>query len=367
MIVILSSFTVIYCVVIMLFIYGWHTIPIFKSQPEKTNTLSAVSIVICCRNEENRLMPLIDSIKKQSYQNFEVIFANDHSTDNSLAILLEQEKENNQFRVINTTHQGKKIALREAIAITKNPLIFCCDADCTLPVSLLEKIVSYHLRYNPDLLIGGVKYTANNFFQTMQATEFGSLMASAAGSCGVKMPILCSGANLSFPISTWKKYAQNLNDKAVSGDDMFLMLNVKHNQGNIQFLKSPDAFVTTQPADTTSDFFNQHQRWSAKTTLYHDWQTIFVAITVFAWCLIWIIAVIHAFFNVKIWGLVILTWCIKLFCDGCLLIPFFNFSQQKKAILTIIPAAVTYPFYIVYTAISGLFTSFRWKNSVAKK
>ncbi|HQP81390.1 MAG TPA: glycosyltransferase, partial [Paludibacteraceae bacterium] len=77
----LIFFTVIYCIIIAIFIVGWYAIPIYK-RPLKSNQLPALSVIICCRNEAENLPALIASLKAQSFQNFEMIFANDHSTDN---------------------------------------------------------------------------------------------------------------------------------------------------------------------------------------------------------------------------------------------------------------------------------------------
>lgn len=358
--------TVIYCIIIAIFIVGWYAIPIYK-RPLKSNQLPALSVIICCRNEAENLPALIASLKAQSFQNFEMIFANDHSTDNSMEILENFRQIQPNVHIVNCVGTGKKNAQREAIAVATNSIVFCCDADCILPKQLLETVAAYHNEHRPDLLIGGVKYEQKNSFHAIQACEFGSLVASAAGSCGTKMPILCNGANLSFPVEIWRKYAQNLHLEATSGDDMFLLQNIKRNNGKIAFLKTEDTFVTTQPTKNLSDFFNQRKRWSAKTTLYDDWQSIFVAITVFGWCLVWLCAVIMAIFSDKFGLLVAICWGIKLLFDLALLVPFFLFSGQKQILPYIIPTALIYPPYIVYTALSSLFSSFVWKGKITKR
>lgn len=357
---ILTVFTAIYCGMVTLFTIGWHKLPITKKNT-KNSELPALSVVVCFRNEKKNLQPLLNSILCQTYQNFEVIFANDHSTDNGQEIIRNESKKNARIHLFDTTGFGKKNALREAVENCKNDHIFCCDADCLLPKTLFEEIATYHAKNRPDLLIGGVKYSFSGVFSSLQATEFGSLVASGAGSCGVNMPILCNGANLSFPKSTWEKFGGNLNEKTASGDDIFLLQNVKKAKGKIDFLKSPTTFVETQPAKSVKDFFTQHTRWASKTRFYTDWQTIFAAIVVFGWCFLWLINAIFAVFIGKICWLVIISWLAKLIIDCCLLVPFFCYSQQKKLILYIVPTAVIYPFYIVFTAINSLFCTWKWK------
>jgi hypothetical protein len=74
-----------------------------------------------------------------------------------------------------------------------------------------------------------------------------------------------------------------------------------------------------------------------------------------------------AIFSDKFGLLVAICWGIKLLFDSALLVPFFLFSGQKQILPYIIPTALIYPPYIVYTALSSLFSSFVWKGKITKR
>jgi len=87
------------------------------------------SIIIPVYNVEDYLNKCLDSILFQDYINFEVICINDGSTDNSLAILKEYEKENENLSIINRINQGPSSARNEGLRLAKGDYILFLDSD----------------------------------------------------------------------------------------------------------------------------------------------------------------------------------------------------------------------------------------------
>lgn len=65
-----------------------------------------VSIIVPVYNVEKYLDRAIDSIKKQTYQNYEVLMIDDGSTDNSLAKLEEYAAEDKRVKVFRKENGG---------------------------------------------------------------------------------------------------------------------------------------------------------------------------------------------------------------------------------------------------------------------
>ena len=59
---------------------------LFKKKEKKSNN-PKVSVLVPVYNVENYLQNCIDSLKKQTYDNLEIIFVNDASTDSCQKIL----------------------------------------------------------------------------------------------------------------------------------------------------------------------------------------------------------------------------------------------------------------------------------------
>lgn len=78
-----------------------------------------VSIVMPIYNAENHLMKAIESVLKQTYQNWELLLINDCSSDQSLKIIKTYEKFDDRIKCINNG-ENKGAALSRNIALKKS-------------------------------------------------------------------------------------------------------------------------------------------------------------------------------------------------------------------------------------------------------
>ncbi|WP_449435470.1 glycosyltransferase [Pedobacter steynii] len=84
----LSSFlTILYVIVVVTFIKGWHSLMYFK--PGKKEGKTRVSILVAARNEETNISKTVDDLLAQNYNKelTEIIFIDDHSTDRTAEII----------------------------------------------------------------------------------------------------------------------------------------------------------------------------------------------------------------------------------------------------------------------------------------
>ena len=70
-------------------------------------TKPLVSIIVNCYNGEKYLQDAINSIYAQSYQNWEIIFWDNNSNDNSAEIALSCDKKLRYYKSQSTTTLGK--------------------------------------------------------------------------------------------------------------------------------------------------------------------------------------------------------------------------------------------------------------------
>ncbi|WP_420977778.1 glycosyltransferase family 2 protein, partial [Campylobacter coli] len=76
-----------------------------------------ISIFTCCYNHEKYLERCINSILKQTYQNWELVCVDDKSTDNSLKILQDFAKKDKRIRIIEKEKNSGKAAPNCNIAL----------------------------------------------------------------------------------------------------------------------------------------------------------------------------------------------------------------------------------------------------------
>ena len=82
---------------VLIFLIGW-----LKNSSQNDKSKFRLSVVIAVRNEEKKLLSLINSLKSQDYDKnlYNVIIVDDHSQDNSLKILQEQASLWSNLRVL---------------------------------------------------------------------------------------------------------------------------------------------------------------------------------------------------------------------------------------------------------------------------
>lgn len=101
-----------------------------------------ISLIVPVYNEEPYLKRCIDSIKNQTVPFEEVIFIDDKSTDNSVQILREAEKENTNFRVVERLVNGGVSSARNmGIDESHGEYITFLDSDDELLPDAHEKML----------------------------------------------------------------------------------------------------------------------------------------------------------------------------------------------------------------------------------
>ena len=103
-----------------------------------------VSIVIPVYNASKYIKETIESIERQTYKNYEAIFIDDKSTDNSIQIIESYIKQNNKLKIIKLKkHKGVSKARNIGIRIAKGRYLTFLDADDIWFDKKLEKQIDF--------------------------------------------------------------------------------------------------------------------------------------------------------------------------------------------------------------------------------
>ena len=365
-ILIISS---LYLVCIFAFTYGLYNLKERFFTFNKKNDLK-VSILIAARNEDNNIERLLKSLYNQTFTKdlFEVIIIDDHSKDNTLLIIENFIKENNDIniKIFNAEKEGKKFAISQALHLAHNELVIVTDADCVLKTTWIESIVNFYKEKKCKMILAPVLLSpAETFFEKIQVLEHLSLIGSTAGSANIGFPVMCNGANMAYEREAaleLEKYRKDFN--IPSGDDMFLMEQFIKNYGHqsVKFLLSKSAIVETKTCKTVSEFFRQRRRWVSKTKAYTSWKILATAFIVLFFNLSIVSLFVSAFFIPALWSLYFLLTLLKLFIEFPLLKNITTFMNQSGLLKWSLPLEFVYPFYVVFTAISGMLINVKWKR-----
>ena len=102
-----------------------------------------ISVIVPVYNVEEYLEECLESIRKQTYQDIEVILVNDGSTDGSKAICKHFCQTDKRFRLINQKNQGQSVARNHGVKESLGEYIMFVDSDDVVSLGLLEQLMKY--------------------------------------------------------------------------------------------------------------------------------------------------------------------------------------------------------------------------------
>ena len=340
---------------------------------EALEALTHFSIVIPARDEEANIGACLASILANSYPThlYEIIVINDHSTDQTAAIVADLQLEYPNLKLINLadhTSAGlnayKKKAIELAIAQSNGQWIITTDADCQVKKNWLSLFDAYIQETGTVFVAAPVQFThSGNFISLFQELDFLSLQGITAAAVGAGAHTMCNGANLAYQKKAFYEVGQFAGiDQIASGDDMLLMQKIKKAYpGKLGFLFHQDAIVSTLPMPNWKSFINQRIRWASKGTHYQDksifWVLLLVYLVNLSLLLLLIIGLIQQDLSAILY-LVLFKTGVELF----FLYPVSRFFGQTATLLYF---PFMQPVHICYTVIAGWlgkFGNYQWKG-----
>lgn len=328
-----------------------------------------VSVLVAARNEGKNIEKLLQSLYNQSFnkENFEVVIVDDHSDDDTAGIVRRFVSTHHgmNLNLLGAQGHGKKQAISQALHHAENEIVMVTDADCILPERWIETMTDYFVNHDLKMLLGPVLLSpADTLFEKLQVLEHQSLIASTAGSATIGMPVMCNGANMMYSRTAAievEKYRTDMN--IASGDDMFLMEQfIKHHGSkSVSFILDNEVVVKTSTMPTLRAFLRQRRRWTSKTKAYTNWKIIATALIVLMFNLSIVFFFAAGFFMHVFWVFYVLYVIMKTLIDFPILKRITTFMHQRQLLHWMFPLEFIYPFYVVFTAFSGLFANIKWK------
>ncbi len=318
-------------------------------QPGKVPGLF-VSVVVACRNEALYLPELLSDIAGQAYDsdNFELIVADDNSTDHTFKIASEFRGIRN-LKVLKSAGQGKKQALKTAIEASRGSVIIATDADCRVGRQWISTTVSYFDGQKPQMIIGPVSpECSRGFIGKFSELEFLGLQAVTAATAAAGYPVMCNGANLAFTRDVYNRHYASIHFNIDTGDDVFLLHSLKAEMGSrIAWLESPEAAVKSRLPERIIPLLNQRARWISKAGYYSDIHTIILAVVTFATSILLAGLFISAIINAAFLPVLAAALALKSIPDYLLLSVTADRYGKSKALKWFLPSAIIYPFYVL--------------------
>ena len=358
-----------YAVLILFYRAGWKDLELFS--PKDQDPQTRISVIIAARNEEQNIGSLLESIGSQTYPRhlFETIVIDDHSTDATAAIAKSFSFVKLIKLELGNINSYKKKAIETGIAAASGDLVVITDADCVVKPGWLKTIAAFKEKTNAVFIAAPVVIEdTSSLLQAFQSLDFMVLQGITAAAVQRQIHNMCNGANLAYE----RKAFHEVNgftgiDHIASGDDMLLMQKIAARYPRrLAYLLSEEAIVTTQPATSWKEFFNQRIRWASKATSYNDIKIFSALFLVYFFNCALLALLIAGFWSPYLWlgflGVLIGKTSVELI----FIYPVIKF-YKKEGLLKLF--AVYQPLHIIYTVIAGwlgTFGRFEWKGRKVK-
>lgn len=122
--------------------------------------MSEVSIIVPCYNLEDHIEECVSSLLGQTFSNFELLLIDDGSSDRTLSILKEYEKNDNRIRVFTHSNQGVSFTRNRGIDLATADYIIFVDGDDYVKNDFIEQHIK---NMSPETwLLSGMVGVKNN-------------------------------------------------------------------------------------------------------------------------------------------------------------------------------------------------------------
>ena len=349
----------------------WLRLPIFSlADTTMPPAITSLTVIVPVRNEAANISALLDDLSQQTYRNFEVIIADDASTDETTT-LVQHYAQTATFplRLLPLTDAGvaspKKRAISQGVEQATGQLIVTTDGDCRVDPGWLATYAGFYEETHAKLMFGPVTFTTTGtVFDSLQTVEFASLIGSGACTLAWGKPTMCNGANLCYEKAVFAEVNGFVGfDHLASGDDEFLMHKIATmHPGSVRFLKSSASLVQTAPHRSWGAFYNQRKRWASKWRAYDSLMPSLLAVLVFCWNLTPVVATLGWLLNNVDGNMALLVVGLKLVPESLFLRQVLLFLQKRSAVPYIPFTQVVYPFYVVFFGLVAQTKGYHWKG-----
>lgn len=116
-----------------------------------------VSIIVPAFNEEVNAVSSLNNLLKCTYPNFNIIFIDDGSSDQTLEVVKNAFENHPQVTILHKPNGGKASALNYGIGYTDAPILVCIDADTKLKPDAVERMAMHFNNEEVGAVAGNVK------------------------------------------------------------------------------------------------------------------------------------------------------------------------------------------------------------------
>jgi len=313
---------------------------------------NSFTIIICVKNEAQNLIYLLVSLRNIDYfeGNYEVLFIDDHSTDQSFVMLSDFCLTSERYDVFQLPEgfSGKKSAITYGIERARYDWIALTDADCLVAPQWLNTVnnyiennkqISMFVGYSPECFVNSWQY----FKQLAHAIIYASSIYSG-------FPFSCSGRNLVFSRQGFEEVHGYMGvTHLTSGDDKLLLKKFNQAKKGISYIPHPPIFSQVVGR---RDIKDQNLRRYGKVLMSSRAWIFFIGVLgllLIAMPVEIALTKRFAFVGIYLFTIELLVLL------GCLL-------HKERFRLWYLPIAPVFPYYLFFQTLLSFFIKWKWRG-----
>ena len=278
-----------------------------KSTPKKI----PISVIVCAKNEAENVIRFVPLLAEQDYPDYEIILIDDASSDATLEIFEEFEKQYSNIRLVKVENNeafwgNKKYALTLGIKASKKDYLLFTDADCYPASKDWITSMSSQFTMNKTIVLGYGAYEkiAGSFLNKI--IRFETMLTAIQYFSWAKIghPYMGVGRNLAYKKEEFYNVKGFIDHMQIRSGDDDLFINQVAKSKNTAICYSPESFTYSQPKTSFKDWFNQKRRHVSTARFYKTFDGVQLALFYSSQLLFVILAIVLLAFQYQ-WILVI--------------------------------------------------------------
>ncbi len=224
----------------------------------------SVSLIVPAYNEEVNAVASLENLLRQDYPNFNIIFVDDGSKDETYKRVKEALSDNPKIQIFTKPNGGKASALNFGIAHTDAEFVVCIDADTKLYSNAISKMMRHFNQGEASENIGAVAGNVKvgnqiNMMTKWQAIEYTtSQNFDRLAYANINAITVVPGAIGAFRRSALEKAGGLTTDTLAEDCD----LTIRILRAGYQVVNENKAIALTEAPETVKQFVKQRTRWS---------------------------------------------------------------------------------------------------------
>jgi glycosyltransferase involved in cell wall biosynthesis len=239
----------------------------FSKPQQVTPKRIPISVIVCAKNEAEKVKQFVPLLATQDYPDYEIVLIDDASSDETLDIFEEFEKQYSNIRLVKVENNeafwgNKKFALTLGIKAARKEYLLFTDADCYPDSNQWIKTMSSQFTMSKTIILGYGAYEKIKGSFLNKIIRFDAMLTATQefGWAKSGMPFSGEGRNLAYKKEEFFKvngYIDHMNIR--TGEDA-LFINQAANKKNTTICDVPESFTYSEPKHNLKEWFTQKRR-----------------------------------------------------------------------------------------------------------